>query len=67
MSNDHDSLTTAQLAKRWQIAEGTLRNRASLGKPPRPLRIGRSVRYRIDVIERYEKRSLKALSKHIGV
>jgi predicted DNA-binding transcriptional regulator AlpA len=49
-------LTTRQLAERWGMSEGTLRNWRVLGRGPKYLRIGNQVRYKLSVIKAYEER-----------
>lgn len=49
-------LTTRELADRWQLHPGTLRNMRSQGRGPSTFRIGRRVRYLLHVIESYEKK-----------
>lgn len=49
-------LTTAELAKRWDLSEGTLRNWRSQGKGPPSVRLGGNgpVRYNLEVIVKWE-------------
>lgn len=57
-------LTTDELAARWQMNAGTLRNWRSEGIGPRYFEVGRRgrkrkprIRYRLAEIERYEKQN----------
>lgn len=50
-------LTPQELAARWQLSVLTLANWRSLGRGPRARKFGRSVRYSVSVVERYEKRT----------
>lgn len=49
-------LTTAELAKRWDLSEGTLRNWRSQGKGPPSVRLGKGgpVRYALEVVIKWE-------------
>lgn len=53
-------LSTKQLAERWGLSEGTLRNWRMMNKGPRFIRIGRGkrgqVRYKIEAIVKWESR-----------
>jgi hypothetical protein len=53
-SPDDQLLTTADLAKRWNLSEQTLANQRSTGRGPRFLRVGGRVFYRWPVILAYE-------------
>jgi predicted DNA-binding transcriptional regulator AlpA len=52
------NLTPEELAKRWQMSEGTLRNWRSWGQGPKYLRIGGRVRYELTEIEQWERKNL---------
>jgi hypothetical protein len=52
-------LTEAQLADRWQISIRTLQAARVKGSGVRFVRIGRSVRYRLEDIIEYEKDRLR--------
>ena len=47
-------LTTEQLAARWGMSPGTLRNWRVWKQGPRFIRIGRSVRYRLYDVKKWE-------------
>ena len=50
-------LTREQLAKRWQVSPETIdRQRRKDPDFPQPFRIGTSLRWRIDSIERFEQK-----------
>ena len=55
-----DLLTTDQLAQRWGVSHGTLKNWRSEGKGPPYIKIDgmRSVRYRMTDIIHYEEKYL---------
>ena len=46
--------TTAELAARWNVTEGHLRNRRVAGRAPRYFSDGGVIRYRITDIEKHE-------------
>lgn len=48
-------LTSKQLAERWGIREGTLRNWRYLGEGPAFMKVGRSIRYRMADVLYHEK------------
>ncbi len=57
-------LTTAELAARWSMSAGTLRNWRSAGKGPKWINLGPrgrgrkpAVRYKLVTVEHYEKRN----------
>lgn len=50
-------LTPEELAERWQISESHLANMRSQDKGPNYLKVGRSVRYPVEVIIEYEKKN----------
>jgi Helix-turn-helix domain len=52
---EHDLLTDAQLAARWQLSRGTLANQRSQGRGPAYLKLAGRVRYRRSDIESYEQ------------
>lgn len=54
-----DMLTPRQLATRWSLAVHTLENWRSAGRGPAHLKFGRSVRYRLSDVMRYENEALK--------
>lgn len=49
-------LTTEELAARWRVSSGHLRNMRSLGGGPAFVRVAkRGIRYRLAVVEAWEK------------
>lgn len=54
-STPRPHLTQRELAKRWNKSEGTLERFRSEGIGPRFLKIGGTVRYRLEDIEAYER------------
>jgi len=52
-------LTESELADRFGVEPGTLRNWRSSGKGPSFLKMEGTVRYRLDDVEAYERESLK--------
>ena len=52
---EHELLTDAQLAVRWQLSRGTLANQRSQGRGPAYLKLAGRVRYRRSDIEAYEE------------
>lgn len=52
------SLTETQLAERWNITIKTLQYWRKVGKGPHYLKIGKSVRYPLELIEKYEAEHL---------
>jgi hypothetical protein len=48
-------LTSKQLAERWGIREGTLRNWRYQGVGPAFMKVGRSIRYRLADVVYHEK------------
>jgi predicted site-specific integrase-resolvase len=54
------SLTENQLAERWNITTKTLQHWRKVGKGPHYLKIGKSVRYPHELIEKYEAEHLTA-------
>jgi hypothetical protein len=49
-------MTTEELAERWKVSVGHLRNLRSLGGGPRFIRVAtRGIRYRLSVIEEWER------------
>ncbi len=52
-------LTPEALAKRWHVLPATLNQWRWSGKGPFFLKIGGSIRYRLDDIERFEKQNLR--------
>jgi len=57
MSNVH--LNQQQLAKRWDISEGSLERWRSIGIGPQFLKINTRILYRLEDIENYERLSLR--------
>jgi predicted DNA-binding transcriptional regulator AlpA len=49
-------LSTAQLARRWDVSPGTLRNWRVAGKGPKWIKIGNLVRYRLSEVQKWEAR-----------
>ena len=47
-------LSTKQLAERWKVSEGTLRNWRTAARGPKYLKIGSMIRYRVSEIVRFE-------------
>ncbi len=54
------SLTEKELAQRWSMSVKTLQARRQQGQPPAYIKILRSVRYPIKIIEAYEADSLRS-------
>ena len=54
-STSQSHLTQRELAKRWNKSEGPLERFRSEGIGPRFLKIGGTVRYRLEDIEAYER------------
>jgi predicted site-specific integrase-resolvase len=54
MASEH--VTQADLAARWQVSPRTLERWRWVGTGPAFVRIGGSVRYRVEDIEAYERR-----------
>ncbi len=52
-------ISQSELAKRWQISEATLERRRSQRKGPQFLRLGGQLRYRLVVVESYERERLE--------
>lgn len=48
-------ITTEELAKRWGVSEGTLRNKRAAGEGPAYEKVGMSVLYDINVVRLYEE------------
>ena len=53
-------LTVRELAKRFQVSEGTLGNWRVIGEGPRFIKVGSLVRYPIAEIEAWENKQLKS-------
>lgn len=53
------SLSPSELARRWNVSEKTLANWRSLQRGPRPVKIGRSIRYPLDEVERVERQGTR--------
>lgn len=53
--NDEDTLTTKQLAKRWNMASITLQQWRALNRGPNYIKNGKSVVYQIEEIRKYEQ------------
>lgn len=57
--NPHTSagslLTEKEVAQRWRVSPGRLRNERVAGKGLAYIKLGRSVRYRLSDIETYER------------
>jgi hypothetical protein len=51
-------LTSDQLARRWAMSGGSLKNLGWAGRGPRFLKLGRRVLYRLEDVEAYERKSL---------
>ena len=65
MKTDTKHLTSRQLADRWGIKEGTLRNWRYIGEGPAFMKVGRSIRYRMANVLYYEK-GMQRAAKHRG-
>lgn len=52
------SLTENNLAERWGVSIKTLQDWRRQGKPPMYLKLGKSVRYPIEIIEKFEDEHL---------
>ena len=48
-------ITTAELAARWSVCEGTLRNYRHKGEGPPSVKVGRIVLYNIKAVKQYEQ------------
>ena len=48
-------LTTDQLARRWNMKPGSIRNMLVEGSAPPHLKVGRSVRFKLAAVEAYEE------------
>ncbi|MBT2748378.1 helix-turn-helix domain-containing protein [Lysobacter sp. ISL-50] len=48
-------LSTEELAERWRVAARTVKRWRSEGIGPRSVKVARSVRYRLDDVERFER------------
>ncbi len=48
-------MTTAELAARWRVSEGHLRNRRVAGRAPRYFKDEGVIRYRLTEIEEHEQ------------
>jgi len=55
-NNQTPHYTRRSLAERWQVSTETLKRREKAGKLPF-LKLGKSVRYRSDVVERIESQA----------
>ena len=53
-------MTTEELATRWKVSNGTLRNWRSAGRGPKYVVIGSSVRYHLEDIKAWEIFNLPA-------
>ncbi len=53
-------LTTPQLAERWQTTEQALLKLRHLGKTPRAIKIGKSLRWHIDDVTAFETQRREA-------
>jgi predicted site-specific integrase-resolvase len=66
MSQKHEGvvrhLTQVQVADRWQISVRTLERWRWLGQPPRFLKIGGRVAYRLEDIEAFEAGQLRDIT-----
>ena len=49
-------LTTKNLASRWRLSEGTLKNWRSENKGPSYLKIGKNIFYKLSDVVEYEKK-----------
>ena len=52
-------LTTYQLAARWGVTPGHLRNRRVGGRAPAFFKVGKSVRYRMSDVLKFEAATLR--------
>jgi transposase-like protein len=53
------TLSPAELARRWDVSEKTLANWRSLGRGPKAVKIGRSIRYPLEEVERVERQGTR--------
>lgn len=51
------NLSTEELANRWSVTPRTIKRWRSEGIGPRSFKIGQLVRYRLDDVEQFERRS----------
>lgn len=54
--SEEQTLKPEELAKRWRITRRTLDNWEKDGRIPAPVRIGRTVRYRLSDVEAFEEK-----------
>jgi hypothetical protein len=59
-SDSDRSLTTTELALRWRITAGFLKNRRLQGQPPPYFKVGKAVRYRMSDVTAFETAMLKS-------
>ena len=50
-------ITSKELAERWRMAEGSLRNKRSKGEPPAYITAGKKVLYSLDEIVKHEEQN----------
>lgn len=53
--NDEDTLTTKQLAKRWNMAPVTIQQWRVLSRGPKFYKIEKKVLYRLEEVRKYEQ------------
>ncbi len=56
MNSADRHLTSGELAARWNISRRTLERWRGLGRGPAFIKVGGSVRYRLDDVEAYESK-----------
>lgn len=59
MTEVPDNLTTAELARRWQISERTIARWRDLGIGPPWLQLNRRIRYRLEDVLDFERVHLR--------
>lgn len=57
MADDNHLLTTADLAERWIMSEGTLENWRQRGLGPTFVKLEGTVRYRLSDVQAYENKN----------
>jgi len=60
------SLTPQHLAARWNMHHITIHKLYADGKIPPPFKVGSSLRWRLDVIEEFERQSEKAIATRVA-
>jgi hypothetical protein len=59
-------LTEAQVSERWRISVKTLRNKRVSGGGPAFVKLGRSVRYRLEDVVDFERAGLRFSTSEAG-